>query len=820
MPNVIAIVDDKKIRGQIDTFCRELNSAGIRLRSFPSTKEFEDLYFANKHAPKIHPLQKLVGWEKFAYDQIESILNIPIVTKPTLPSATMKLRVSNKSMLIENIEPLMDANQTLLNKFPEDVQSQMDFFSNCVFPAWKDAWAEFFRKAQSSSALGVFPLKATDTGLGWFKISGQRQGSENIMIQIEEVTDLYRYPVNSELERRKVHAENTKELQLMSEIDLIVFQIDCIDMKVPHWMDKIWKKLKDGGYFPAEKIPRFVLLKYEEDQVHKLDVLHPRLDDLIYLPLDRLIFMQKMEIIFSLPKKTSPSILFSQEANVPIEISKITKLEKLSDLGLAIRNPVRLTPGVLAHFYLQFPNTEITLDIWGKVVHSEPHPEREQEFLVYFAYFGLAKNDATVIKRYLAGLGRYNPFVNSERASFQFNADNESFVEEDRKPRQVVILDLDEDLANQLKINLPKDIDQIKCVADTSFASFSNRFLRNSSSQFANPPVGATEADLFGPSVSFIVNPVNQELNSALLAPADGQLYFGYPAAESFATGLGWQSPFHSVPENVELLTEMMAVAASGKKVHRVLVAATSSGEGKVVRVSAAPTESPELVKIEISPPTIDALKSTQKHERLIGLHVVVVDINLIPGRNVDDFIERLTDRAQQLALIPMGQKPKFILLVDNDQKPDHRSFTNTSIIGLVAKPIEPRQLSFMVATALGTKYSIYSFPNLGWANAKLSVHVAKDVILERLSEFGADIQHARPIAPGTILYLRGGIFENAPNRCLAARFYHCEEHQKEKGVFLCSLTYFGINDGFMKFARKWFRENYALSKQAGSTES
>jgi hypothetical protein len=90
---------------------------------------------------------------------------------------------------------------------------------------------------------------------------------------------------------------------------------------------------------------------------------------------------------------------------------------------------------------------------------------------------------------------------------------------------------------------------------------------------------------------------------------------------------------------------------------------------------------------------------------------------------------------------------------------------------------------------------------------------------LERLSEFGADIKHSRPIAPGSILFLRGGIFENAPNRCLAGRFYHCEEHPKEKGMYLCSLTYFGINDGFMKYARKWFRENYALMKQGESKD-
>jgi hypothetical protein len=196
-----------------------------------------------------------------------------------------------------------------------------------------------------------------------------------------------------------------------------------------------------------------------------------------------------------------------------------------------------------------------------------------------------------------------------------------------------------------------------------------------------------------------------------------------------------------------------------------------------------------------------------------------VVDVGLIPGGNVDGFIIAVNEQAAKNKLLKPGQRPKFVFLVENEQQLRHQAFANPDVVGLLAKPVEPRHLSFVVATALQTKFSIYSFPNLGWASVLLPIHVARDVQLENLSEFGASLRLPRPIAPGTLLFLRGDIFDNAPNRCLAARFYHCEEHTKETGQFLCSVTYFGLNDSFLKYARKWFRENYAASKQAAGGE-
>jgi hypothetical protein len=84
------------------------------------------------------------------------------------------------------------------------------------------------------------------------------------------------------------------------------------------------------------------------------------------------------------------------------------------------------------------------------------------------------------------------------------------------------------------------------------------------------------------------------------------------------------------------------------------------------------------------------------------------------------------------------------------------------------------------------------------------------------LSEFGATLRSTSRLAPGSVVYLRKSIYDNAPNACLAGRVYNCIEHPTEAGQFQVFTSYFGINDAFLKFARTWIRENYAHQKSKG----
>jgi hypothetical protein len=93
-------------------------------------------------------------------------------------------------------------------------------------------------------------------------------------------------------------------------------------------------------------------MKWEDDGVNKVNLLEKDLADLFFLPLDRSLTLQKLEIIFKLPSVAKPSYLFVQKTDLIVHLAKRSMAERINDVGLAIRNPVPLRKGLLGHFFL------------------------------------------------------------------------------------------------------------------------------------------------------------------------------------------------------------------------------------------------------------------------------------------------------------------------------------------------------------------------------------------------------------------------------------------------------------------------------------
>ncbi|NJL25667.1 MAG: hypothetical protein HC902_11175 [Calothrix sp. SM1_5_4] len=153
--------------------------------------------------------------------------------------------------------------------------------------------------------------------------------------------------------------------------------------------------------------------------------------------------------------------------------------------------------------------------------------------------------------------------------------------------------------------------------------------------------------------------------------------------------------------------------------------------------------------------------------------------------------------------------------MISEDERIERNWLNTPDFLGLYIKPVDQRQLLFTLSENLPNKNTLYNFDNLGWSSPGLPIHVSKDVELEALSEYGATLKSKQKLVPGSMVYLRKSIYDNAPNSCLAARVYACEEHPQDKVHYQVFTTYFGINDAFLKFARTWIRENYANQKLA-----
>ncbi|MGZ3723902.1 MAG: hypothetical protein ACXVA9_13255, partial [Bdellovibrionales bacterium] len=299
--------------------------------------------------------------------------------------------------------------------------------------------------------------------------------------------------------------ESEVDLRLFSEVHILIFALDSIGEKSGTFIEKVRVNLKRFKHWPANVPLRMIMLKYEDDGISKLDVLNPLLDDLVYLPLDRLVFLQKLEILLALPKTVRPRFLFNQEVKQEIEISKITKLDRLSDVGLAIRNPMPLKRGLSGHFYIMLPGEKTRLELRGKVFRSEPHPEFPGQYLVYFTYFGLPKADLSMIRRSLSKAARYQSLYNDDRTVFRFRPDDLFMGAADNKTFGIATIDPDATQATNLGIQISKDMDRLKVISESSYSLFLHRFF-DKAGVSDKPPKATEDADFYQPSITLTVS--------------------------------------------------------------------------------------------------------------------------------------------------------------------------------------------------------------------------------------------------------------------------------------------------------------------------
>jgi len=608
--------------------------------------------------------------------------------------------------------------------------------------------------------------------------------------------------------------EEGADLKLFSEVHALIFAMDTIGEKPGPWLDKVKFNFKQFKHWPESGAPQTILLKYEDDGVSKLDVMHPLLTDLIFLPLDRLVFLQKMQIFLSLPKSATPRFLFSQEVKHEIEISKIAKVDRLNDVALAIRNPFPLRKGLPGHFYIQLPGEKDRLEIRGKVLRSEPHPEFPGQHLVYFSYFGLSKASLSQIRRTLSKAPRYQSLLKDRREDFRYDPDA-LFNDTANSPNfGIAIVDSDNEAGHNLSQQLAKEMDRLDIVTESSYQLFLHKYFDSKSSSQEQTPPKATEAtDFYNSPISLSVT-ADLKCLSVDPGPTSEDKILGHPAETLFSSPEGWLRLVHDKESNL-LLQEAVELAIKGRVTQQLLSVRDAEGQTRAVNFKFYRGETEQIVTVELAPGSIDEIAvRLNVAAPSIKINFAVLDANFVPD-DPSSWIEGLRNRSVQVGLCDTLDQLKFFVLIENESKPNMNWLNAPAIMGLFHKPADSRQMLFLLSELLPNPHTMYQFGNLGWSQPSLSVHVSKNIGLESISEFGATLRSQQQVAPGTIFFLRKSIFDHAPNQCLAARVYSCEEHPNEKGFFQIRTTYFGINDAFLKFARTWIRENYASSKKS-----
>lgn len=605
------------------------------------------------------------------------------------------------------------------------------------------------------------------------------------------------------------------DLRLFSSVNIILVCEDALTESIHTFAPKVLKNTKLHGMWPQENRTRVLFLKFEEDHFDKTLYTIPTIEDFIFLPLDRLLFLQKMEIYLNLPKTIKPTYLFTQQIDTSIEISKIVVLDKLTDCALAIRNKTALKPGVRGKFYLAPPGQKNRIRFFGKVFKNEPHPDYPGEYLVYFFFFGVRKAEVSVIRRWLGSDPKYHSLVSEDSKKFTFNADDMFLTAEDKATQSVALIDFDDEHAKNISDFLERKIGRLSISTHSSFSIFYENALTVKAEESTFSPIASAVDDLPKGGLRLSFNRETKALTQCIPNPQPETLFCGHPMDPTFKVGEKTWYGLFDLQQNQLIFDEALTFLNEQKPYKRLIFAKNASGEwmGFMVDFSLNNTD----LVLTFNPASTELLlEKIPTFSTLSRIDALIIDTVFVPRENFNGWLDGLLEKVQSNKLIKDKADLKIILISDKEDRLDEAWLKRDNVVAMLLKPADQKSLAVMLSVILKNQNTVYNFENLGWIKPGLKTHLSKPVQMVQISEFGATIDTSTPFQEGSYFYFRKAIFDEAPNGCLAGRVYKTEVHPSEPGRFLCHASYYGITDTFLKHARTYMRELYSQSKSKG----
>ena len=813
MESIIAtfaiIEDDAKTVSEIRRYLKEFDEEAV-LHAFKDSKEFEGFYFKSLLRTNEGPAEK--KWNpigSLSEEELEPLKKIQFSKTSPFNDDELVIEIKTDTMEFEHISA---EGGDILGFSTEQVWSK-DFSLFEMIPEELEKTRTQFEKLKSfKQPLSVLLIlqapdrDGVDPGVWAFKADIDPR---------EKLISLTLTPKNAETLKalgREDEIQDDNKGQILP-IDVCYFNNNCIkDDNKLMWITKVATLLKKVNLWPEEDRPKFIAIRYDNDDTEKAGYSHPFIDDILCVPLDRLIFLQKTEIAMAPPGKVSPNYLFVQQTHDSVEAAKECVIEAYSDLGIAIQNPVPLKVGTPAKFYIKFRDQKEYTGVYGKVMHNEEHPKNSKMALVYFSFFALNTENFKNIRKQLTRDTTYKFLLNQNSKDFEYNPDNIFVSEEEKEAKTVALIDHDDNILAQAGENLKKELGNCHVIRESSYSNFHRKYLSQASEGNAAPP--AKLNDLYEERVSFLVGINDHSFQMALNPPEEGQTIMGFDAQEIFSQGEKWMDLFDNHYSR-ELLTETLFILPSARRLKKAFELNTPEGERRMMNVEMVLEENDQIIRIGMSVP--DKYVSEKKAVALETLDAIIIDHSLLP-RDLDSFFNALNASTEAKGINTPAGGPKVIVTAKELTNDRMNQLMDKPFFGAVLKPLETRKLLFLTTLAIQTPYSMYSFENIGWKEEKLHGRLAKPGEIVELSEFGTTVKLSHKLRVGSIIYLFGSIYENAPQRNMCCRVYHTEEVDGEPGYYYNHVIYFGITDAFLKFTRAYIRETYVSLKKSGQS--
>jgi hypothetical protein len=196
---------------------------------------------------------------------------------------------------------------------------------------------------------------------------------------------------------------------------LIILDHPLMFKSTPGWVNDLKKNFTSN----AELAPLFLLIIPHSSALSPESFTASGADDLIVRPLDRPVFLQKIEILMARGKPVTPSFLFRLKTGLDIEIGKDCVIEELSEVEIFIRNPMPIKAGIHATLHSSIFGTEKDSKVDVFVLDSQGIQDVDRDakhkWRVHLRFFGLTARQLTKVRQTMKILSESQPVESASR---------------------------------------------------------------------------------------------------------------------------------------------------------------------------------------------------------------------------------------------------------------------------------------------------------------------------------------------------------------------------------------------------------------------
>jgi hypothetical protein len=632
---------------------------------------------------------------------------------------------------------------------------------------------------------------------------------------------------------------------------VVIVDIEIVKSRPLQWMTDMQKSLVTNGHATADIPPRFLVMMFEGGAYTAQNLTHPVVTDLVVKPLDRSLFLQKLEILLAETPKIKPAFLFRQKTDVVIEAGKDAIVDEISDFAVAIRNPAPIYEGVYASLHAKIFGEGADNRVVGRVYSSVRHPTYEGDYLVRFSFFGISPQQILNVKKYLRTLQA--PVARTKSApaakASGFTKSKIADIPRPENQRRIAVIDMNRDNVTDLKTALESNFKDTTVRVFPSYTRFLGEVAKffptaapggtqatpghPTSSSPANGPEGAPPAKAHekkpafprGEKLTFILKGGGHEFGHFEPLPKSGEKILGREIQEYVERPDLLLSAIEK--EDREDFDEFLTYVESGGNGgclirlqdahHRIVFA-----EAKGVLAKVGDADGVALLRIEFM--ELPEEKWRELTSSVVGdrdpehlrFDAIFIDGGMLRTEPAA-WTEGLRETLRRANIWHEGlPEPRILVMAAEKSRLNPENFRCKGFTDFFYKQADRKYLVQKIQ-ALLPRLERREDSSSPFLPCETHIKLAKDVRMVEVSEYGITLVHPSPFREGVFMRFFSHLFGDNPEGVIG-RCAYCEKVEGEGAAghprFLCHFSLFGANDELLKKIRSWIREDYVHKKE------